>query len=108
MRSIIDYVVIFISLIIRVGGIVLMKSIKITTRIRSKEVNLIYNLVFNNALYSLECYKEDGNQHNPSDYCLLSGFTDDEGEAEVFLQKMTKGEVLPIHMNDMYEDCFFR
>jgi hypothetical protein len=82
-----------------------MKSVKIKTIIRSKEINLIYNLVFHNALYSMECYKGDCNQQNPNDYCQLPGFTDDEGEAEVFFDRMVKGEVLPVHIKDMYEDC---
>ena len=72
--------------------------------IRDKETKVVYNLIFKNALYSLECYIA-GNGKNKN-YCYLENITEDEGEAETFLQQMANGKVLPIHMKDMVEDYF--
>jgi hypothetical protein len=76
-----------------------------TTSVREKDINIVYNLIFKNALYSLECLRVGGNDQ-PNDYCFVENVTDDEGEAEVFLQRLTKGKVFPVHINDLVEDYF--
>lgn len=72
--------------------------------IKDEETKVVYNLIFKNALYSLECYKlgYEGND----DYCYLENFTDDEGEAETFLKKVANGKVLPLHIKEITEDYF--
>jgi hypothetical protein len=86
---------------------VIAKSFKSSTRvIKTEDVNVIYNLVFKNALYSFECYKEGSNGSDIENYCLLEDVTDDEGEAEAFLHLMAKGKVFPVHIQDMVVDYF--
>ncbi|MDF2541193.1 MAG: hypothetical protein K0S47_911 [Herbinix sp.] len=81
---------------------VTVKSKVRTSKTRTSEV--IYRLTFQNALYSFECYKQGW--EDPYDYCFIEDFIDDEGEAELFLQKMVKGKVLPVHIMDLVNDCF--
>lgn len=77
-----------------------------TTTMSSEKIQVVYNLIFKNALYSLECYKEGNNKTDLNNYCLIEDITDDEGEAEAFLYTMVKGKVFPIHIKDMVEDYF--
>jgi hypothetical protein len=76
-----------------------------TTSIREKESEIVYNLIFRNALYSLECIRVGGN-NGINDYCFAENITDDEGEAEYFLQKVIRGKVFPVHIKDLVEDYF--
>ena len=76
-----------------------------TTSVRENEIEIIYNLMFRNALYSLECIRVGGND-DANNYCFVENITDDEGEAELFLQRMTKGKVFPVHIKDLVEDYF--
>jgi hypothetical protein len=83
------------------------QSLKSNTKtIQTENIKVVYNLIFRNALYSLECYKEGCNKENTNNYCVLEDLTDDEGEAEAFLHLMAKGKVFPVHINDMAEDYF--
>jgi hypothetical protein len=85
----------------------MIESLKSNTKtINTENIQVVYNLIFRNALYSLECYKEGYNKVNTNNYCFLEDLTDDEGEAEAFLHLMAKGKVFPIHINDMAEDYF--
>lgn len=77
-----------------------------TKTIRTENIQVVYNLIFQNALYSIECYKIDSDLSNPNNYCLVEDITDDEGEAESFLQLMARGKVFPVHINDMAIDYF--
>jgi hypothetical protein len=72
--------------------------------IKDEETQVVYNLIFKNALYSFECYKEGANGHR--NYCYIENLTEDEGEAETFLKQMAKSQVLPIHIKDIAEDIF--
>jgi hypothetical protein len=65
---------------------------------------VVYNLIFKNALYSFECYREGCDMHN--NYCYIEILTEDEGEAETFLKLMAKGRVFPVHIKDIAEDYF--
>lgn len=69
-----------------------------------EELQLVYRLIFKNALYSIECFVEGSK--DKKNYCYIEDITDDEGEAEDFLKKIVKGKVFPIHIKDMVEDCF--
>ena len=69
-------------------------------------LQVVYNLIFKNTLYSIECYKEDYDMDNNVNYCLIEDITDDEGEAETFLRMMAKGKVYPVHISAMAEDYF--
>lgn len=83
------------------------QTMKAITALNSKkDVQVMYRLIFNNALYSLECFKEGSTKQDINDYCLVEDITDDEGEAEVFLSRMVKGKVFPVHILDMAEDYF--
>jgi hypothetical protein len=78
-----------------------------TKIIQTENIQVVYNLIFKNALYSIECYKEDcTDRSNPNNYCLVEDITDDEGEAESFLQLMARGKVFPVHINDLVIDYF--
>jgi hypothetical protein len=77
-----------------------------TKTIRTENIEVVYNLIFQNALYSIECYKAGKDLTNPNNYCIVEDITDDEGEAESFLQIMARGKVFPVHMNDMAIDYF--
>lgn len=81
-------------------------SRKSLTVVLKDDVQVIYNLFFKNALYSLECYIAGSNQKDVNHYYLAENVTDDEGEAEMFFQKMAKGKVLPVHIKDMVDDYF--
>lgn len=72
--------------------------------IKDEETQVVYSLIFRNALYDFECYLETGNSRRH--YCYIENLTEDEGEAEVFLQQMKNGKVLPLHIKDMAEDIF--
>lgn len=76
-----------------------------TTSVRENEFEIVYNLIFSNALYSLECIRV-GDNEGPNNYCFAENITEDEGEAEVFLQKLSKGKVFPVHIKDLVEDYF--
>ena len=83
------------------------QSLKSSTKvIKTENVQVVYNLIFKNALYSIECYKDGSSRKNPNEYCYLEDITDDEGEAEIFLYQMAKGKVFPLHIIDMVEDYF--
>lgn len=79
----------------------LRSSIKNT---EAEDIQVVYHLIFKNALYSFECFIE--NSFDKKDYCYIEDATDDEGEAEAFLKMMVKGKVLPIHIKDMAYDYF--
>lgn len=81
------------------------QKIKINTQ-NEATVEVVYNLIFKNALYSLECFKLHGNKQDPRDYWLVENITEDEGEAEVFLQLMRNGMVFPVHIPDLVKDYF--
>ncbi|HKL99964.1 MAG TPA: DUF6514 family protein [Mobilitalea sp.] len=72
----------------------------------TEDVQVVYRLVFKNALYSLECYKEGSTKNDLVNYCFKEDITEDEGEAEMFLQQMTNGKVFPVHIKDLIEDYF--
>ncbi len=74
--------------------------------IKDKDTEVVYTLFFQNALYSMECYKE--NEEKSKVYCYIENLTEDEGEAEYFLKRMVKGKVSPIHMKDLAQDYFFK
>lgn len=76
-----------------------------TTFVRENEFEIVYNLIFKNAFYNLECIKVGGNDE-ANNYCFAENITDDEGEAEVFLRKLIKGKVFPVHIKDLVEDYF--
>ena len=76
-----------------------------TTSVRENDIEIVYNLIFKNALYSMECIRVGGNDE-PNNYCFIENVTDDEGEAEIFLQKLIKGKVFPVHIKDLVEDSF--
>ena len=85
----------------------IMRSISTkTSSVRERDIKITYNLIFRNALYSLECIKESGREENPNDYCLAENITDDETEAEIFLNQVAKGKVFPVHIKDLVEDYF--
>jgi hypothetical protein len=71
---------------------------------KAEEIQVVYHLIFKNALYSMECYVEGSK--DKKDYCYIEDITDDEGEAEAFLKHLVKGKVLPVHIKDMAEDYF--
>jgi hypothetical protein len=48
-----------------------------------------------------------GGNDEPNDYCFVENITEDEGEAEVFLQILSKGKVFPVHIKDLAEDYFY-
>ena len=71
---------------------------------KDKDTEVVYNLIFKNALYSVESYRVGSFKH--WDYCYLENITEDEGEAETFLLTLIKEKVSPIHMMDIAEDFF--
>jgi hypothetical protein len=75
-----------------------------TKKVKVENIQVVYNLIFKNALYSLECFTEGSEV--PDNYCYIEDFTDDEGEAEAFLHLIVKGKVFPVHIKDMVEDYF--
>lgn len=77
-----------------------------TKKINSKNIQVVYNLIFENALYSLECFKEGCDNNHQTSYCYVENITDDEGEAEAFFHMIVKGKVFPVHINDVAEDYF--
>lgn len=77
-----------------------------TKKINVENIKVVYNLIFENALYSLECYKVGCDNRDQNSYCYVENITDDEGEAEAFFHRSVKGKVFPIHMNDIVEDYF--
>ncbi|NLJ97313.1 MAG: hypothetical protein GX321_09180 [Clostridiales bacterium] len=84
-----------------------MQSIKTkTTFVLHEDVQIVYNLIFKNALYSLECYKEGGDVNLANDYSYVENITDDEGEAELFLKQLEKGKAFPVHIKDLVVDYF--
>ncbi len=80
------------------------KPFKTVAVLLNDELQVVYNLFFQNAYYSLECYINGRNPKETEKYSLVENFTDDEGEAELFLQQLTKGKVYPIHIKDLAED----
>lgn len=77
-----------------------------TKKVNVENLQVVYHLIFKNALYSIECYVEGS--ENKNNYCFVENITEDEGEAEVFLDLMVKGKVHPIQIKDMAEDYFGR
>ncbi|NLK99970.1 MAG: hypothetical protein GX271_04830 [Clostridiales bacterium] len=86
----------------------IMQSLRtITTSAKEKEIEIIYNLIFKNALYSIECIRLGGNDEEHNNYCFVENITEDEGDAEIFMQELTKGKVFPVHIRDLVEDYFY-
>ncbi len=77
-----------------------------TKSILTEDIEVVYNLIFRNALYCIECYKEGSQSQDINAYCYIEDLTDDEGEAEAFLRIMAKGKVLPVHIYDMAKEYF--
>jgi len=77
-----------------------------TKKLKRENIQVDYNLIFKNALYSLECYKVGCNKQDTNSYCMVENITDDEGEAETFINLIAKRKVFPVHINDMAEDYF--
>lgn len=77
-----------------------------TKRIRTENIQVVYNLIFTNALYSLESFKEGSNKNNCKNYCYIENITDDEEEAIKFLHLVAKGKVSPVHICDIANDYF--
>lgn len=75
-----------------------------TNLIKEEDIKVVYNLIFKNAYYSMECYIEGSKNQN--NYSYIENITDDEGEAETFLRQIAKGQVLPVHLNDIARDYF--
>lgn len=73
---------------------------------KKKEAEIIYNLIFQNALYSLECKRVGGIENQPADYCFAENITEDETEAENCLLTLARGKVFPVHIKDVIEDYF--
>ncbi len=82
------------------------KPFKSETAMLDNNAQIVYNLIFQNALYSLECYIRGSNRNNVRNKTFIENITDDEGEAEVFLHRLAKGKVFPVHIKDMVEDYF--
>ncbi len=80
------------------------KPYKTVSVILNDEIQVVYSLIFQNALYSIECCIKGSN--NEFERCLVENFTDDEGEAEMFLYQLAKGKVYPVHIKDLTEDIF--
>jgi hypothetical protein len=82
----------------------MIEPVRNTEVIQMEDITVVYNLIFKNALYSVESYVEAGERKK--NYCYIENITDDEGEAEAFLKQMIKGKVFPVHIKDMAEDYF--
>jgi len=74
---------------------------------RKREVEIIYNLIFQNALYSLECKRVGSSYIEANNYCFIENISEDETEAENCLQILAKGKVFPVHIKDVIEDYLF-
>lgn len=84
-----------------------MQSFKtMTASSKQDDIEVVYNLIFNNALYSLECIRSNGIVNDPNYYCYVENITEDETEAETFLHTLAKGKVLPVHIKDLVSDYF--
>lgn len=77
---------------------------KSTRRVKVENIQLIYNLIFKNAHYSLECFAEGSEMDN--NYCYIENFTEDKEKAERFLKLLAKGKVFPVHIKEIAEDRF--
>jgi len=81
------------------------ESHKILIKTKTNEdPRIVYSVIFRNAYYDLECYKVDWKEKK--DYCYIESLTDDEGEAETFLQMISRGKAYPVHIHDLAEDYF--
>ena len=69
-----------------------------------KEFDVCYHLISENGIYSVECFVEHSVEKNPMTYCFIHNFTKDKAEAVKFVETLANGEVLPIHVKDIYED----
>ncbi len=86
----------------------MMQSLRIiTASAKEKEIEIIYNLIFENALYSLECIRVGSSDKGPNNYCYVENITEDETEAEVFLKRLVRGKVFPVHIKDLAADYFY-
>ncbi len=75
-------------------------------RTKVEDIQIIYHLIFKNALYSFESYIEGSEDR--INYCYIENFTEDEEEANIFLKLMTNGKVFPVHIKDLVEDYFVK
>lgn len=73
-----------------------------TKRTNMEDIQVVYRVLFKNALYSMECYVEGNTDKN--NYCYIENITEDEGEAETFLKLISNEKVLPVHVKDIAED----
>lgn len=69
------------------------------------DLQLVYNLIFQNALYCFECYKQ-GYSKDDENYSFVYNVTEDEGEAEELLDTIVMGRVYPVHIKEIAEDYF--
>jgi len=74
--------------------------------VKSHNIQIVYNLFFNNTQYSIECYKKEFQDEEPINYSLVEDFTDDEGQAEDFLNHLVRGKVYPVHIKELVDDYF--
>ncbi len=82
------------------------KPLRTAKAIVNDELQVVYSLIFRNAYYSLEGRIEGSSPEDAGHYCFVENFTDDEGEAEMFLKRLVKGKVYPVHIKDLAEDFF--
>jgi hypothetical protein len=72
--------------------------------IKDEEIQVVYKLIYKDSEYGIECLREG--MEGRGSYCRLENLTEDEYEAERFLQLVAEGKVYPIHIRDLAEDYF--
>lgn len=79
------------------------KSIQVD---ESKELVVWYNLTSEGNQYNVECYVENGENKKKASYSEIKNFTSNREEGVKFVEMIAKGEVLPVHLEDILEDYF--
>lgn len=71
-----------------------------------KELIVCYHLLSVDNKYSAQCYVENAEQKNDSTYSEIKDFTRERQVGIDFVDVIAKGEVLPIHLHDVFDDYF--
>ncbi|MEG1869348.1 MAG: DUF6514 family protein [Oscillospiraceae bacterium] len=85
--------------------IILSKNIDITLEDLTQKT-IVYNLIKEGSLYSIECYIAGSNQDIPHNYGCTDSFSQSEEFANQVFDRIVCGKVFPIHIQDIIMNFF--
>lgn len=71
-----------------------------------KELVVCYNLISEDNQYHVQCYIENAVDGKSTTFSEVKNFTKDKETGIRFVEVIANAEVLPVHLEDIWEDYF--